>query len=116
MTQGHVDVVQPSTVRAGGISEILKIAEAAYRRSLVCIPHCWCHMVGVAAAVHLAATTPNMPYIEYPLAFPDSPIISDLLDPPLRADSDGFITVPSRPGLGFVLNEDVVARFRVNPF
>ena len=116
MTQGHVDIVQPSTVRAGGISESLRIAEAAYRRGLLCIPHCWCHMVGVAAAVHLAAVTPNMPYIEYPLAFPDSPIISDLLDPPLHPDADGSIAVPSRPGLGFTLNEDVIARFRVPPF
>lgn len=115
MTRGKVDVVQPSAVRSGGISEILKIAEAAYRRGALCIPHAWCHMVGVAAEVHLAAVVTNMPYFEYPLAFPDSPIISRLLDPPLAPDTDGFIEVPRRPGLGFALNEDVVARYRVKP-
>jgi len=115
MTQGRVDVVQPSSVRSGGISEILKIAEAAYRRGLICIPHAWCHMVGVAAEVHLAAVVTNMPYFEYPLAFPDSPIISQLLDPPLVPDADGFIEVPRRPGLGFALNEQVVAQYRVKP-
>ena len=115
MTRGRVDVVQPSSVRSGGISEILKIAEAAYRRGLLCIPHAWCHMVGVAAEVHLAAVVTNMPYFEYPLAFPDSPIISELLDPPLMPDAEGFIEVPRRPGLGFTLNEGVVARFRVKP-
>jgi L-alanine-DL-glutamate epimerase-like enolase superfamily enzyme len=73
-------------------------------------------MVGVAAEVHLAAVTPNMPYFEYPLAFPDSPLISDLLDPPLRPDTDGFIEVPDRPGLGFTLNEKIVERFRVKPY
>ena len=116
MTCGRVDVVQPSSVRAGGISEIVKIAEAAYRRGLLCVPHAWCHMVGVAAEVHLAAVLPNMPYIEYPLAFPDSPIISELLEPPLAPDGEGLIEVPQRPGLGVALNEDVVERFRVDPY
>jgi L-alanine-DL-glutamate epimerase-like enolase superfamily enzyme len=115
MTRGRVDVVQPSSVRSGGMSEIIKIAEAAYRRGLICIPHAWCHMVGVAAEVHLAAVVTNMPYFEYPLAFPDSPIISQLLAPPLAPDADGFIQVPQRPGLGFALNEQVVAQYRVKP-
>jgi L-alanine-DL-glutamate epimerase-like enolase superfamily enzyme len=113
MERGGVDVVQPSTVRSGGIAEISKIAEAAFRRGLLCIPHCWNHLVGVAAAVHLAAVLPNMPYIEYPLAFPDSPLITDLLVPALRPDAEGWIEVPRRPGLGFVLDEALVKRYRV---
>jgi L-alanine-DL-glutamate epimerase-like enolase superfamily enzyme len=116
MARGQVDVVQPSSVRAGGMSEILRIGEAAYRRGLLCIPHAWCHMVGVAAEVHLAAVMPNMPYFEYPIAIPDSPIISDLLEPPLAPAADGTIAVPQRPGLGFRLNEAVVSEFRVEPY
>jgi L-alanine-DL-glutamate epimerase-like enolase superfamily enzyme len=113
--RGRVDVVQPSSVRSGGMSEILRIAEMAYRRGLICVPHAWCHMVGVAAEVHLAAVAPNMPYFEYPIAFPDSPVISDLLEPRLEPDADGAIAVPQRPGLGFHLNEAVVRDFRVEP-
>jgi len=45
-----------------------------------------------------------MPYFEYPLALPDSPLLPD---------TDGFIAVPDRPGLGFILNQKVVERFRV---
>jgi L-alanine-DL-glutamate epimerase-like enolase superfamily enzyme len=116
MVRGRVDVVQPSSVRSGGISEILRIAEAAYRRGLLCIPHAWSHMVGTAAEVHMAAVTPNMPYFEYALAFPDSPIISELLDPPLVPAADGTIEVPRRPGLGVCLNEKTVERFRVRPY
>jgi L-alanine-DL-glutamate epimerase-like enolase superfamily enzyme len=72
-------------------------------------------MIGVAAEIHLAAVLPNMPYFEMPLAFPDSPIISELLTPQVEVDSDGFIEVPNRPGLGFELNADVIKRFRVTP-
>jgi L-alanine-DL-glutamate epimerase-like enolase superfamily enzyme len=115
MERGRVDVVQPSSVRSGGLSEIVKIAEMAYRRGLLCVPHAWCHTIGVAAEVHLAAVLPNVPYFEYPLAFPDSPIISELLDPPLVPDENGFIAVPRRPGLGVELNERVVERYRVEP-
>lgn len=115
MERGRVDVVQPSSVRAGGMHEILNIAEEAYRRGLLCIPHSWWHLVGTAAEVHLAAVTPNMPFFEFPMAFPDSPVISELLTPKLDVSPDGTIEVPQRPGLGFELNEDVVQRFRVDP-
>jgi L-alanine-DL-glutamate epimerase-like enolase superfamily enzyme len=115
MERGGVDVVQPSTVRSGGISEILKIAEMAYRRGLLAVPHCWNHIVGVAAAAHIAAVTPNTPYFEYPVAFPPSPLVSGLLLPALEPEPDGWITVPRRPGLGFTLDEDVVKRYRVPP-
>jgi L-alanine-DL-glutamate epimerase-like enolase superfamily enzyme len=115
MEKGRVDVVQPSSVRSGGMREITRIAEAAYRRGLICVPHAWCHMVGVAAEIHLAAVLPNMPYFEMPIAFPDSPIISELLLPAVEVDEDGLIEVPKRPGLGFALNEEVVEQFRVAP-
>jgi L-alanine-DL-glutamate epimerase-like enolase superfamily enzyme len=115
MERAGVDVVQPSTVRSGGISEIMKIAEEAYRRGRLCIPHCWNHMVGVAAAVHIAAVVPNMPYFEFPTAFPDSPAVSELLVPTLKSNSEGLIEVPRQPGLGFTLNDDVVKRYRTKP-
>ena len=111
-----VGVVQPSTVRSGGLAEILTIAESAYRRGALCVPHSWCHMVGVAASVHMAAVLPNMPYLEYPIAHPDSPIVSELLKPTLEPDADGRIAVPRRPGLGFRLNPRVLDRYRVAPF
>ena len=114
MEDGGVDVVQPSTVRSGGISEIMKVAEYAYRRGRLCIPHCWNHMIGVAVAVHVAAVVPNMPYFEFPTEFPETPAVTDLLVPPLKPDSDGMIEVPKRPGLGFTLNEEIVKRYRTN--
>jgi L-alanine-DL-glutamate epimerase-like enolase superfamily enzyme len=116
LTRGRVDVVQPSSVRGGGIHEILMIAEEAYRHGALCIPHAWCHVVGVAAEVHMAAVAPNMPYFEYPIAFPDSPTISGLLDPPIEIRPDGLVEVPDRPGLGVELNEDVLNKYRAEPY
>ena len=116
LRDARLDVVQPSSVRGGGIHEILNIAEDAYSHGALCIPHAWNHMVGVAAEIHIAAVSPNTPYIEYPIAFPPSPIIEDLLSPRLSLGPDGLIDVPDRPGLGFELNEEVIERFRVDPY
>ena len=116
LVRGRVDVVQPSSVRAGGMHEILNIAEMAYGYGALCIPHAWCHVVGVAAEIQLAAIAPNMPYFEFPIAFPDSPIISELLEPAIEIAPDGTVAVPDRPGLGFDLNEEVVSRYRVEPY
>jgi L-alanine-DL-glutamate epimerase-like enolase superfamily enzyme len=116
LRRGRVGVVQPSSVRAGGIHEILNIAEDAYRHGALCIPHAWCHMVGVAVEIQIAAISPVTPFIEFPMAFPHSDAITDLLSPGLELEPDGTIAVPNRPGLGFDLNEDVVARFRVDPY
>ncbi|MGI9336579.1 MAG: mandelate racemase/muconate lactonizing enzyme family protein [Gammaproteobacteria bacterium] len=116
LRRGRVDVVQPSCVRGGGMHEISNIAEDAYRLGALCIPHTWCHVVGVAAELQLAAITPNMPFFEYPIAFPPSPLIEDLLLPRLTTNPDGTIDVPDRPGLGFELNEDVLAEFRTDPY
>ena len=116
LRRGKLDVVQPSSVRAGGIQEILYIAENAYNFGSLCIPHTWCHVVGVAVELHLAAITPNMPYFEFPIAFPKSPLITDLLTPSFKISREGCIEVPDRPGLGFELNEDVIKEYRVTPY
>ncbi len=116
LRRGRLDVVQPSSVRAGGIHEIQNIAVDAYQFGSLCIPHTWCHVVGVAAELHLAAVTPNMPYFEFPIAFPASPLVENLLLPNFEIATDGTMEVPDRPGLGFELNEEVISEFRVDPY
>jgi L-rhamnonate dehydratase len=116
LQRGRLDVVQPSSVRAGGMHEILNIAEDAYGFGALCIPHSWCHVVGVTAEIQLAAITPNMPYFEYPIAFPPTPLVENLLVPNIEINPDGTINVPDQPGLGFELNEEVINEFRVDPY
>jgi L-rhamnonate dehydratase len=116
LRRGKLGVVQPSAVRGGGMHEILNIAEDAYQFGALCIPHTWCHVVGVAAQLHLAAVAPNMPYFETPIAFPSTPLVENLLLPNFEIAEDGTMKVPNRPGLGFELNEDVISEFRVDPY
>ena len=114
MDRGSVDVVQPSSVRSGGITEMLRIAALAHDRGILCIPHCYAWKIGVAAAAHVAAVAPNMPYIEMSSPDPYSPLISELLKPD-PVPQDGFLEVPRRPGLGYELNEKTVEKYRTQP-
>ena len=67
----------------------------------------------MAVEIQLAAVALNLPYFEVSIAFPDSPIISELLEPCLKLDCDGMITIVSRPELRILLNEAVVREFLV---
>jgi L-rhamnonate dehydratase len=114
MDIGGVDVVQPSSVRSGGITETLRIAAMAHERGILCIPHCYAWKIGVAASIHVAAVLPNMPYVEMPSPLPFSPLVSELLVPDI-APKDGYVEVPQKPGLGFQLNEKIIEKYKSEP-
>jgi L-alanine-DL-glutamate epimerase-like enolase superfamily enzyme len=113
MDRGGVDVVQPDVPRAGGLTESLRIAEAAQDRGKLVIPHAWNTGITTAAAIQLAAVTPNCPYIEYlPPSMYTTGLRKDLLasEPEVVA---GVIPLPEAPGLGIELDLDAVERYRV---
>jgi L-alanine-DL-glutamate epimerase-like enolase superfamily enzyme len=113
MDAGGVDVVQPDVPRCGGFTEAIRIAEAAYDRGRLVVPHAWNTGITAAAAIHFSAAVPNCPYVEY--------LPPALLPPGLRRDLllrepavvDGLIALPEEPGLGIELDEEAVGRYAV---
>ena len=114
LTQARVDVLQPDINRCGGLTEIGRIAELASYHAASVIPHGWKTGITAAAGRHFHAATANSPTFEYlsPLLW-DSPIRSELVhpEPEIR---DGRMDIPTGPGLGIELDEDAVARYRVD--
>jgi L-alanine-DL-glutamate epimerase-like enolase superfamily enzyme len=113
MDVGRLDVVQPDVPRVGGITEALRIAEAAADRGKLCIPHAWNTGITAAAAIHLSAVCQNVPFVEYlPPSMFTAGLRKDLLarEPAVIA---GRIPLPSEPGLGIELDPDAVAHYRV---
>lgn len=100
-----VDFVQPDITYAGGLWEVRLIAAMAEARYLGFAPHNSGSPVSTAAALHLAACTPNFVILELPTN--DVPWRAELLSPYLEAPEDGFLPIPTRPGLGVTLNEAV---------
>lgn len=113
--RGGVHVVQPGITRAGGFTEMRRIADMAELRSVEMVPLAWHTGITAAAALHFQAITTNTPFFEYfpPYLF-DSPIREHLVSPE-PVVKDGAIALPTAPGLGITLNEEIVARYTVPP-
>jgi L-alanine-DL-glutamate epimerase-like enolase superfamily enzyme len=110
--RGHVDLVQPDVTRCGGITEWLRIAELARRHGVETVPHAWKSGIIKAASLHCNAVIPDALFQEYCVA--DTPINTSLTRERLPIDADGFVAVPTGPGLGVELDDEVVERYRVN--
>lgn len=101
---GALDVVQPDVCRAGGLTELRRIAVLADAFGVACTPH-----VSIGSAIHFvasfhaAAAMPNLVRMEY--WFGDNPLGDALLKQPALALEDGHVRVPMGPGLGIEVDE-----------
>jgi len=103
-------ILQPNLGRAGGLLEGKKIAALAEAFGAQIAPHCYNGPIGLAANVQLAATSPNFLILET-IGACDG-FHAELLRSPIEW-SDGRVVVPSGPGLGVELDEDVA---RAHPY
>ena len=103
-----VDIILPDVCRAGGISEGLKIARLADAHHIPWAAHVSMGTpVHIAAALHLAAATPNFLICECPTH--QNPTGNNLLRAPIICQ-DGYFTLPQGPGLGIEINEEELAK------
>ncbi len=109
--RAHVDLVQPDVTRCGGITETLRIAELAYSRGVATVPHAWKSGIIKAASLHCNAVMPDGIWQEYCVA--DTPIAKTLTVQRLPIEEDGYVAVPTAPGLGVDIDEDVLESLRV---
>ncbi|MGI8430656.1 MAG: mandelate racemase/muconate lactonizing enzyme family protein [Solirubrobacteraceae bacterium] len=110
--RGHVDLVQPDVTRCGGITELLRIADYARGKGVETVPHAWKSGIIKAASLQCNAVMPDALFQEYCIA--DTPINQTLTQERLPIDADGMLTVPTAPGIGVTLDDEVVERYRVH--
>lgn len=109
---GALKVFQPEVGTNGGILESCKAAALAELYDVKIATHNWCGPIVTRAASHVCARTPNLLYQEYAGGAPRNEWENELLDPPTRIEN-GHIVLPDGPGLGFVLNEKLLASRRI---
>jgi len=100
------DIVQPSLTKVGGISEMKKIATLAAAANVTFVPHSFYFGPGLAATLHVVASTPGVPYVELPPGHLTAPLTAE----PIRSGGVS-LSVPDRPGLGADPDPDVLARY-----
>ena len=94
------DFVQLDGARAGGYTEMLKIAALTQAWNLKFAPHAMEHM-----HLHLVSATPNAPFLERLRLF-EGITRSVFVDAPEPVD--GHLVIPDLPGHGLVLNMDFI--------
>jgi L-alanine-DL-glutamate epimerase-like enolase superfamily enzyme len=100
MLEGRsVDIVMVDVLRAGGMTQWMKIAGMAEAFNLPIVNH-----LAPEISVHLVAAAPNALTVEY---MPwSSKLWKDVPRP-----VNGELTVPTKPGLGLEFDEDALKRF-----
>jgi L-rhamnonate dehydratase len=103
-------VVQPDLGRVGGITYGQRLAAAAQAAGCRPVPHAFGTGVLLSASAQWTAAAPQ-PLTEFTRA--PSPLARDLADHGMRF-ADGHLQLSDAPGLGVTLDEDVIARYRVD--
>jgi L-alanine-DL-glutamate epimerase-like enolase superfamily enzyme len=103
-----VDIIQPDLTKCGGLSEARRLAWLAADHGVLLVPHGWNTAVGVAADLALSAAMPVARWVEFQTGVP---YIEDLVLPRFALDAEGFLRVPTGPGLGIELNPDALGKF-----
>jgi len=109
--RGGIHIAQIELVR-NGITESMRIADMAEDRGLKVVNHHWASDINLAASLHFLSARKSTFILEYCVA--DSPLRWEVTRKKIGIDAKGYVSVPDGPGLGIELNEETVARYRVD--
>ena len=111
------DIIQADVSLCGGIAEVLFISEMARLFGMQALPHCWAGAITIAASLHLNSLL--APHYQG-FVNGDEPMMEfDVYENPFRTEitpwkfelKNGYFDVPTGPGLGIEINEDVVKKY-----
>jgi len=108
------DIIQCDVTLSGGFMETKKIASMAQAFGKWCIPHAWSVGPGIIANLHLCCAIPNCPYFEYVKESPafNIDVRDAIISEPLLI-KNGYVKLPSGPGLGVEINYDVINKYKI---
>ncbi len=114
-SQQILDYLQPDICSCGGITEMKKIAAMAEAYRIQMAPHNPNPPVGAFATLHVDATMPNFSVQECGAGDYATQFNLDMHDGLVPVIKNGYAELPTRPGLGTVLNEKVAAAHPYKP-
>jgi L-rhamnonate dehydratase len=109
MDRGRASICQPDITMVGGFTGIQKIAAAAKARGKRVIPHGYKTNIEIAANLHFLAAHHDDELLEFSTS--TSPLRWEMTNEQLPVAPDGYVTVPTRPGLGVTLSEAAIKKF-----
>jgi D-galactarolactone cycloisomerase len=104
-----VDYLQPSVTKIGGITEMKKVIALAQARGVRVAPHSPYFGPGLVASAHICAALAGQPPVERFYCDLEASPFGNLVNA-----AGGTMRVPDGPGLGLIVDEAVIARYRLN--
>ncbi|MBV9811997.1 MAG: mandelate racemase/muconate lactonizing enzyme family protein, partial [Acetobacteraceae bacterium] len=89
-----------------------RIARMAEEFGVGFVGHGWNTAVGLAADLQMAAALPHTELVEF---IGGSAYVDGIVAEPFSLDTEGYLEIPERPGLGIALDRDKLARYTPNP-
>ena len=111
LADGYIDIIQPDLSHAGGITECKKIISMAEAYDVAAAPHCPLGPIALAACLQVDATCHNAFIQEQSLGIhynTSNDLLDYLQDASVFKYDNGFVNIPSAPGLGITINEEKV--------
>ena len=117
LAAGAVDIAQPDLGSCGGISAARHIVALAQSHGVQVNPHVWGSAIAQAASLQLLAALP----VAHHSLYAQEPILEfDRSSHPFRVQlvtraiqqADGWVEIPSGPGLGVEVDRSVLEKFR----
>jgi len=111
LNRGYVDIIQPDLSHAGGITECKKIISMAEAYDVAAAPHCPLGPIALAACLQVDATCYNAFIQEQSLGIHynmGNDLLDYITDKSVFSYQDGYVNIPSSPGLGISINEEYV--------
>ena len=108
------DIINPDVCNVGGILELKEIAAMAEPYYVVVSPHNYnSTTLGLSATIQVSAAIPNFLITEYFVNFEE--LGKDISTHPFEVD-DGYIRLPTEPGLGMDLKEENLEKYPYKQF
>lgn len=115
---GGVDIIQPDLSHAGGITEVKKIASMAEAYDVALAPHCPLGPIALAACLQVDATCHNAVIQEQSMGIHynvGKSVLDYIHNKEDFAFKDGYVDMPKLPGLGVVVNKELILEEAANP-
>lgn len=115
---GGVDIIQPDLSHAGGITEVKKIASMAEAYDVALAPHCPLGPIALSSCLQVDATCYNAVIQEQSMGIHynvGKSVLDYVKNPEDFRFIDGYVQLPSRPGLGVDVNKELVVEENKQP-
>jgi L-alanine-DL-glutamate epimerase-like enolase superfamily enzyme len=109
----RLDIAQPDVTLVGGLTELMRLRPIAKANGCRMVLHGYKSNLLIAANLAFYASHDTGGPLEYSMS--ESPLRWGLVKEPFPIDGDGMVAIPhDRPGLGVTLDDEVIARYRVD--